>query len=271
MKIGAVKAVVFSPTDNTKIIANRLAEEIAGRLKVPFETTDWTLPKYRQDHYQFAEDDLVIFGMPVFAGKTPNLFKDFVQQGFSGAGPVVPVVTFGGRAYDSALAELASLLTADGFKVTGAGAFCMPHVFSDTLSADRPDERDYSLIAGLADSVVSNLQIDKVLPAASIPGDPEAAYYTPLGLDGKPAKFLKAKPKTDTDRCVDCKICTTICPLGSIDVNDVTQIPGRCMKCQACVRNCPTDAKYFDDPAFLSHVAMLEKKFTRRAESEIFV
>lgn len=36
MKIGAVKAVVFSPTDNTKIIADRLAEEIAGRLKVPF-------------------------------------------------------------------------------------------------------------------------------------------------------------------------------------------------------------------------------------------
>lgn len=27
--------------------------------------------------------------------------------------------------------------------------------------------------------------------------DPVGAYYTPLGTDGKPAVFLKAKPKTD--------------------------------------------------------------------------
>ncbi|MEW3584266.1 ferredoxin, partial [[Clostridium] symbiosum] len=42
-------------------------------------------------------------------------------------------------------------------------------------------------------------------------------------------------------------------------------------KCQACVKKCPTNAKYFDDPAFLSHIAMLEQNYTRRAEAEIFI
>ena len=28
---------------------------------------------------------------------------------------------------------------------------------------------------------------------------------------------------------------------------------------------------YFDDPAFLSHIAMLEQNYTRRAEAEIFI
>lgn len=43
-----------------------------------------------------------------------------------------------------------------------------------------------------------------------------------------------------------------------------------CIKCHSCVRNCPMGAKYFDDPAFLSHRAMLERDYTRRAEDKIF-
>ena len=45
---------------------------------------------------------------------------------------------------------------------------------------------------------------------------------------------------------------------------------GVCIKCHSCVRNCPMGAKYFDDPAFLSHRAMLERDYTRRAEDKIF-
>ena len=46
---------------------------------------------------------------------------------------------------------------------------------------------------------------------------------------------------------------------------------GICIKCQACIKKCPKKAKYFDDPAFLSHVAMLEQNYTRRAEPEMFL
>ena len=47
-------------------------------------------------------------------------------------------------------------------------------------------------------------------------------------------------------------------------------VVGVCIKCHSCVRNCPMGAKYFDDPAFLSHRAMLERDYTRRAEDKIF-
>ena len=46
---------------------------------------------------------------------------------------------------------------------------------------------------------------------------------------------------------------------------------GICIKCQACVKKCPTGAKYFDDAAFLSHVAMLEQNFTRPTQAEFFL
>ena len=36
------------------------------------------------------------------------------------------------------------------------------------------------------------------------------------------------------------------------------------------MKKCPVGAKYFDDPAFLSHVAMLEQNYTRPTELETF-
>ena len=43
------------------------------------------------------------------------------------------------------------------------------------------------------------------------------------------------------------------------------------MKCNRCVKHCPVGAKYFDDPAFLSHVAMLEQNFTEPKENEVYL
>ena len=92
----------------------------------------------------------------------------------------------------------------------------------------------------------------------------------PKGVDGLPAKFLKAKPLTDMEKCTKCGICAKVCPLGSISFEDFSEVSGICIKCQACVVKCPEGAKYFDDAAFLSHVKMLEQNFTRRSEPECY-
>lgn len=42
-------------------------------------------------------------------------------------------------------------------------------------------------------------------------------YYVPKKEDGTFAKFLKAKPQTDWDKCVHCSLCARFCPLSSID------------------------------------------------------
>ncbi len=61
------------------------------------------------------------------------------------------------------------------------------------------------------------------------------------------------------------------CPMGAIDLQHVALVPGTCIKCHSCVRRCTKHAKYFDDPAFLSHVAMLERNFTEPKENEVFL
>lgn len=59
--------------------------------------------------------------------------------------------------------------------------------------------------------------------------------------------------------------------MGSIDLDQPSVVTGICIKCQRCVRNCPKGAKYFDDPAFLSHVKMLETTYNGRADNKIFI
>ena len=93
----------------------------------------------------------------------------------------------------------------------------------------------------------------------------------PKDENGDPIKdFRLVKPKTNDD-CIDCKLCAEVCPMGSIDFDDVFQIYGVCIKCGACINKCPAQAKYFDDSNYLRHKHELEIAFDRRSEPEIFI
>ncbi|MBQ1343206.1 MAG: ferredoxin, partial [Firmicutes bacterium] len=59
-------------------------------------------------------------------------------------------------------------------------------------------------------------------------------------------------------------------PTGAIDHNDPTSVTGVCIKCNACVKRCVRHAKFFDDPAYLTHKKLLEETCTERKEPELF-
>ena len=91
-------------------------------------------------------------------------------------------------------------------------------MFSNKLATGRPDADDLAKIAEFGEKVAKKVADMTEIPAKiEVRGDdPVTAYYTPLGTDGKPAVFLKAKPKTDPEKCTKCGICATVCPMGSI-------------------------------------------------------
>lgn len=273
MNIDKVKAVYFSPAGHTELITRSIGERVAEKFGVTMEEQDFTLPENRREVTNYGSGELVVFGVPVYAGRVPNKILPDVENLFKGNETLaVPVVVFGNRAYDNALIELRNVLEDNGFHTIAGGAFVAEHVYSDIIAPGRPDADDMAEIEKFADAVA-----EKVTNAAQIPEKIEVAgtepippYYTPLGVDGKPTKFLKAKPKT-RENCNQCGICVKVCPMGSIDADDPTVVSGVCIKCQACVQKCPIGAKYFDDEAFLSHVRMLEENYLRRAENSLFV
>lgn len=273
MNIQKVWAVSFSATGNTERTAGIIAGELAARLGVSSETLPFTRPAQRREVYCFGEGDLVVVGSPTYAGKLPNKILPDFQTKLRGNGALaVPVVTFGNRSYDNALAELCAVLEAGGFHPAAAGAFVAQHAFTDELAYGRPGWSDQFEMKNFAAAVCDKVKsLTGVPEKLSVPGDAAAPYYVPKGTDGEPARFLKAKPKTKLAKCNNCGACARLCPMGAIDPADVTSVPGTCIKCQCCVRKCTKGAKYFDDPAFLSHVAMLEQNFQEPKENEVFL
>ena len=267
-----IKAVFFSATGNTKRVVEQLAAQLSQKLRIPVEADDFTLPDAHVDTRTYSSEDLVIFGVPTYAGRIPNKVLPFVQNLFKGNETrAVAVVTFGNRSFDNSLSELYSELEKNNFSVVAAGAVVCKHAFAE-VGIGRPDAADEELLAFFADTVFEKLQkSEEPLSDTAIKrNEALAAYYVPLGTDGKPVNFLKAKPVTDKAKCDNCGVCAAVCPMGSIDKNDVSLVPGICIKCQACVVHCHTKAKSFDDPLFLSHKAMLEQNYTRTAISEFF-
>ena len=175
MNITQVYAVYFSATGNTRKVTTTLANALAVSFDVPLEVRDFTLPAAREEAYEFAAGDLVVFGMPTYAGKLPNKLLDFVKSGFHGNGALaVPVVTFGNRSFDNSLAELCACLEGDGFHTIGAGAFACRHAFTDALANGRPDSDDMAELAKLGSAVVGRIVRMTEYPAP-ITGDRQAA------------------------------------------------------------------------------------------------
>ena len=266
MEIKRIHVLYFSPTGGTEKIARFVAGELAQKLGLELECIPFTKPEEREKEFHFGPQDLLVMASPVYAGRLPNkLMPEYKAKIFGDRTPAVPICVFGNRSCDEALRELVLLLEGNGFQIAGGAAFAGRHAFSDKVGEGRPDEEDFAQMKAFAGTIAEKLAGEDLLPL-EISREEIGPYYTPLKADGSPAKFLKAKPLTDWSRCSGCGACARACPMGSIDAKTMEAV-GLCVKCQACVRKCTRRAKYFEDGDFLSHVAMLEQNYTRRAEN----
>lgn len=270
MNITKLHVLYFSPTGGTEKIVRTVAGALAGHLGLEPKYINFTKPENRQTEYRFGPEDLLVMASPVYAGRLPNkLMPEYKAKIFGEGAPAVPICVFGNRSPDEALRELVLLLEGNGFRVAGGAALAGRHAFSDKVGEGRPDSEDRGQMKVFAAGVAAKLAGEE-LPLLEMDRSEIGPYYTPLKEDGTPAKFLKAKPLTRWEKCSQCGACARACPLGSIDKKTMEAV-GLCIKCQACVRRCTVRAKYFEDADFLSHVAMLEKNYIRRAENTILL
>ncbi|MBQ3405229.1 MAG: EFR1 family ferrodoxin [Oscillospiraceae bacterium] len=264
------KAVYFSATGTTKKVVEYVAQSVAESFGKSAQVIDFTLPQNREAPLVFEKNDVVFFGTPVIAGRVPNVLLPFLRTVQGGGATAVVIALYGNRNYDDALIEQRDLLENAGMKVVAGGAFIGEHSFSTVLGAGRPDEKDMEIARGFADRIAGLLKHELPEEQLYISGSsPQTVYYQPRDRKGNPIDIRKVKPKV-SDKCIKCGHCAEICPMGSIDPEDVTQYRGICIKCCACIKGCPRGARYYDDPGYLYHKTELEEMYTRRAEPELF-
>jgi len=263
----------FSATGTTQKIVTALADKLAANSSgKKTKNIDFTLPGARKEPVSFAKEDIVVAGVPVYAGRVPNVLLKYLNTITGNGALAVAVVVYGNRHYDDALIEWRDLLESRGFKVIAGGAFIGEHSFSKILGLNRPDDQDMSIVTEFARQIDQKITTQNVFETQFLPGNqPYKAYYQPKDKDGNPVYIQKVTPKTNSD-CTHCKLCVSLCPMGSINADDESEIKGICIKCCACIKQCPVQAKYFDDANYLWHKHELEVAFTLpRREPEFFL
>ena len=299
--IRTVMGAYLSPAGTTAKVVEVISHGVADAVSAKWQAFDWTPPKNREWKIEFEPEELLVIGVPTYAGRVPNKLMPYIRDNLFGDRTLaLPVVTFGHRAYDDSLAELTTLLADNGFLPMGGAAVICEHSLIPSLATGEPGEkalaeayaygreagrRALALLAGSAgedredgcdSGEAAGTQLADHLKAwreeVILAGHDVASYYQPLGKSGAPVDFLKAVPAVDPVKCTGCGCCAKVCPMDIITMEGAGAEAGGsgaeqpvfaspCIKCQSCVKRCPEGALAFDDPGYLSHVAHLEASF----------
>lgn len=268
-----IRTVFFSPTGTTQRIVEAMANKLSIGLNCPIVANNITLPEARTRLYSFCENDIVIVGVPVYAGRVPNVILKFLNTLQGGNSLAVAAVVFGNRNFDDALVELRDILNACRFRTIAAGAFVGEHSFSTTLAAGRPDKKDFEIIDSFARRICDKISASELSTDFAVEGTPfpYRGYFQPQTAEQKSFDIRKVKPTTTTD-CTGCGTCAAVCPMGSVNAGNPSEVTGICIKCGACIKKCPQHAKVFTDENYLFHKHDIEQRCGGyRAEPKVFL
>ena len=286
MNIKSVKIVTFSPTGNSK----KIAESIAKGTKARIGFVDLTPPSSKHQIIEEFQGELAIIAAPVYAGRIPNEAAFRIRKLKANNTPAVIVVTYGNREYEDALIELGDIVQEVGFRPIAAGIFIGEHSWSIPempTAHGRPDAEDLVKAEMFGKQILKKYnEADDIEDIPSVKGYGSAPYTRYMRGQQKWYNFGElTSPSTDEETCIKCGKCVEVCPSGAVTIKYVGSNPSpslgvsiqivstdedTCIWCAACVKNCPPGARIMSKRMLRSQEGRW-KRGSPRKEPEIFL
>ena len=248
-----VTGIFFSPSETTKKVVNQIAENFEGE-KVICDLL------YFNDEKEFASDDIVVVGMPVFAGRIPKTARARLSKLTGDNTKAIAIVNYGNAHVTDALIELVDLLKENSFDVVAAASTISHHSIFDGVAVGRPDGDDIEKINEFAQKAIEKMEKGESLES-EVPGNRPYVDYKQL-------PFVVA---CDEAKCVFCLECVSVCPEKAIPDDDPAAIDlDLCSRCTSCINICPENARGFTGEAFEGKKPMFEKANAERKEPEFY-
>lgn len=258
MKTENINLVYFSATNTTQKIMKHIATRMEGDIK-EYNITE-SAP---ETDIVMNSSDLLIIGMPVYAGRIPAITLSALNKFKGELTPAIIVCVYGNRDYDDALLELKDVVEANGFKVISAGAFIAQHSIFPQVGTNRPDEKDLETIAGFAQKskqIIESAADLTLLPEITPKGN------RPYKVPGK----LPLQPSGNR-KCTACGSCVKHCPVQAIAADTPRKTDkNKCIACGRCIVVCPADARHFGGLLYKAAGRKFVKTYSERKEPEVY-
>ena len=257
-EIQSVNVFYFSPTQTTKTVVQNIA--LGTNLKI--NDNDLTFVEKNVKDYRFSEKDLVIVGVPVYAGRTPKVIRKTLSKIKGNKTPIVLVAVYGNRHYDDTLIEMKDIFVENGFKVVGAGAFLGEHSYTDKVATGRPNKEDTEKAFNFGKQIVEKIKKAKTIKNIEVPGN------RPYKKDGE-KKNIAPLPN---ENCKGCNVCSEVCPTGAISKENTGIVDvEKCIQCCACIKICNFNGREFKGNPLEKSINFLETECDKYKKIELFI
>lgn len=247
----------FSPTHTTK----KTVQAIGKGFECEVIDHNLTFACDSNEEFSLGENDLAIVGVPVYAGRVPEIATNILKRVHGDKTLATAVVVYGNRAYEDALLELKNILKDNNFNVIAGGAFIGEHSYTNKVGTKRPDANDLEIATNFGKKIAELIETNSYKTDIDVPGN--FPYR-----DGMPK--MNFAPMAN-DNCVYCRKCYFSCPTGAINKRkpDVVEVE-KCIRCYACIKACTFDARAIPNNPLEKIVKFLETSCTERKEPELF-
>ena len=240
---------VFSPTGGCEKVAAAIVQSRTT------QKVDLCMPVEAAEIH-----GLLLAVVPVYGGRVPEVALERLRMLKGQGAPAVAVVVYGNRAYEDALLELHTELTANGFKVIAAAAFIAEHSIVRSIAKGRPHEADAEKAAAFGEAVEAKLKAGD-MSTVCVPGN-------------IPYRERPQMPVTmlTLDSCRGCGRCARLCPTGAIPAEAPEKTdPTKCILCMRCVSVCFRRARLLPPPAVEAMTQRLNMVASEPKQPELFI
>jgi ferredoxin len=266
--VDSVQSLYFSPTGSTRRIVEAIAEGTGVPSLAPISVTT---PQDRSSFSGQIDGDLLLVGVPVYAGRFPSFVISPLSK-VDGTGRwALAVAVCGNVRMGTCLAELCAVLKRQGFTIPAAGNFIAQHSFACEdfrIAEGRPDQDDLRQAAEFGHRVVGRIAKGAeditcvygrfLYIRMYVSGSTEATGFVSMPERHRPTIRVS---EHNADLCDDCGNCVEVCPTGSIDPQSYFVEDETCIRCFACTAVCLPGAKQ----KVVQPLEQLAKWFTHRS------
>jgi NAD-dependent dihydropyrimidine dehydrogenase PreA subunit len=166
-----------------------------------------------------------------------------------------------------------------GFKMVAGGAFIGQSSLNSKIAKGRPDQKDKAIQLKFGKCIYNKVIVNKDFSFNSklktnwSNDDPVTKIKCAIvsTLPGYTLKMPYSLSKFQiNDKCIECRKCERLCPVGAIDISTKSFDTKKCIGCAACLNTCPKNAINITNPTLTNMMKKLEITRANRKEPEVF-